>query len=254
MDKYYQVALAAVKQAAVVFKKNFGCPKTVSIKGGNYRNLLTEVDGKIEKMIRQKIHQHFPNHKIIGEELGWKKNGKNDMVWIIDPIDGTTNFSRGIPLCCISLALWDKDSPRLGIIYNPITNQLYSAQKGKGAKLNGKKIKVSKISKFADSIGGISWSLNLEAASKMFPKIIKSSRKNRALGSAAYQLCLVAEGAYDHLIINDAHIWDIAAGMLIITEAGGKISDWEGKRPDYKIRNLIASNGKIHNEILKKLR
>ena len=148
MDKYYQVALAAVKQAAVVFKKYFGCPKTVSIKDGNYGNLLTEVDGKIEKMIRQKIHQHFPNHKIIGEELGWEKTEKNDMVWIIDPIDGTTNFSRGIPLCCISLALWDKDNPRLGIIYNPITNQLYSAQKGKGAKLNGKKIKVSKISKF----------------------------------------------------------------------------------------------------------
>jgi myo-inositol-1(or 4)-monophosphatase len=254
-DQYLKVALNAAKKAGVIFKKNFGKPKEVEEKGGNYRNLVTATDKNIERLIKKEIHSAFPEHKILGEEFGWlASKQQNGFSWLIDPIDGTTNFIQGIPLCGISIALWDKNGPLVGVFFNPITNQLFSAARGKGAFLNGRRIHISKTAKLKQALGGVGWSKSISLGKKLFFTLLPVARKSRALGSTALQLCLVAQGAYDYYVVGDMQIWDIAAGLLIITEAGGLTTDWKGRVPGIKTANIIASNGKIHKELLNRIK
>ncbi len=253
-EKYLQTAVTAAKQAGVIFKKYFGKPKKVSLKENNIRNAVTEVDLRIEKLIRKIIHKKFPDHKVIGEEFGSGQLLKNDVVWIIDPIDGTNNFIRGIPLCCISIAVWQNGKPVIAVLYNPLTNQLFLANAGKGAYLNGQKIHVTKVGRIDRALGGIGWSLKLNRAEKMFATIVPFVNKARALGTTALQLAYVASGIYDYYTVNDMHIWDVAAGILLIEEAGGKVTDWQGKKPNYHVSELVASNGKIHSQLIQRLK
>lgn len=251
MDYCLKIAIDAAKKSGPIFKANFGKPKHIKHKSGNARNLVTEIDVKIEKLIRAKITKNFPGDKVIGEELGWEKNiSKNNRVWIIDPVDGTNNFIQGAPACCISIAVWDKKGPLAGVIYNPITNELYSAQRGKGAFLNGEKINVSKISRIIDAYGGVGWSEIRLNGSKLFDALVHKVGKLRAFGSTALQMCYVASGTYDFYSVTGMHVWDIAAGLLIVQEAGGKVTDWQGENANLKIYKLLASNGKVHKKIL----
>lgn len=252
--QYLKVALFAAKQAGPIFKRYFGNPKKVSIKDKNIRNAVTEVDLRIEKLIRGIVHKNFPKHKFIGEEFGAENLLKNDMVWIIDPIDGTNNYIHGVPLCCISIAVWQNDRPAVAVLYNPLTNQLFSAVTGKGAFLNGKKIFVSQVKRVDMAYGGIGWSLKLGVAKKIFGTIVPFVNKSRALGTTALQLAYVAAGIYDYYTVNNMHIWDVAAGILLIEEAGGKVSDWQGNKIIYQVREMVASNGKIHSQLLKQLK
>lgn len=253
-EQYLKVALFAAKQAGPIFKRYFGNPKKVSIKNKNIRNSVTEVDLRIEKLIRGIVHKNFPKHKVIGEEYGAENFLKNDMVWIIDPIDGTNNYIRGVPLCCISIAVWQNGKPAVAVLYNPLAEQLFSATAGKGAKLNNKKIAVSQVGQLAMAYGGIGWSLKLDKAKKMFGTIVPFVNKSRALGTTALQLAYVAAGIYDYYTVNDMHIWDVAAGILLIEEAGGKVTDWHGKKIIYQVHEMVASNGKIHGQLLKQLK
>jgi myo-inositol-1(or 4)-monophosphatase len=252
-EQYLKVALNAAKKAGITFKANFGKPKKVSIKNNDIRNSVTNVDLAIERQLRKNLQKAFPKTKVIGEELGSAAVLKADWVWIIDPIDGTNNFISGIPLCCISIALWHKGQPMVAVLYNPVTNQLFSASRGKGAFLNGKKIAVTKVKDLRHSFGGLGWSLKTSEAVKMFSTMITKARKVRALGTTALQLAYVACGIYDYYVVNDMHIWDVAGGILLIEEAGGKVTDWKGKCPALNVRRLIASNEAIHKEILKLL-
>jgi fructose-1,6-bisphosphatase/inositol monophosphatase family enzyme len=143
-EQYLKIAVDAAKKAGTTFKKNFGKPKDVQMKNNDFRNLVTEVDKAIENQIRKTIVSKFPTHKIIGEEYSKDEVGKNDLVWIIDPIDGTTNYIQGLPFCCVSIALWDNKGPLVAALFNPILNQLFTASRGHGAKLNSRPIKVSK--------------------------------------------------------------------------------------------------------------
>src|SRR5258708_1001606 len=145
LEYLLKTATLAAKKAGQLFKRNFGRPKQISIKGHNIRDSVTSIDVAIEKQLRSTLSKALPSAKIIGEELGSADVLKNDWVWIIDPIDGTNNFISGIQLCCISIALWHNSEPVVGIVYNPITEQLFSAAKGKGAFLNGKRISVSQV-------------------------------------------------------------------------------------------------------------
>src|SRR3989338_560179 len=133
---YLKVAIQAAKEAAPTFIKYFGKAGKAKIKNDNPRDLVTQADLQIERMIRKNILKAFPNSKIIGEEFAHSKLKEKDIVWIIDPIDGTTNFIQGLPNCGISIALWRGQNPQVGVVYNPITKELFTAQKGQGAKLN----------------------------------------------------------------------------------------------------------------------
>jgi len=253
-DQYLKVAIKAATYCGKIFKTFFGQAKHITNKGGNPRDFLTEVDVRLEKHIRGEISANFPSHKIIGEEMGSDIVGKKDLFWIIDPIDGTTNFIHGIPICCISLALWDNNGPLIAVVFNPITDELYTATRGKGAKLNGKKITVSKTSELSNGYGAVGWGRDVKMGTKIFPFMVEISNKVRILGSCALELCLLASGHIDHYVHGSMKIWDAAAGMLIATEAGGKFTDWQGKKPTLEIKQFLAGNNKIHKELLVKFK
>jgi fructose-1,6-bisphosphatase/inositol monophosphatase family enzyme len=252
-EKYLKVAMKAAKDSGKIFKQYFGKPKNVSIKNGDPRNLVTEIDVKIEKRIRQAIAKHFSQDKIIGEEMGTGKNiSKQDKVWIIDPIDGTTNFIRGIPLVCISIGVWDGQGPLMGVVYNPIINQMYTAVRGKGAFLNGKQISVSKVPNLAAATGGIGW-LSPENGKKIFNSTIAATRKLRILATSAWQTCMVASGHLDYYATRDVHIWDVAGPIAILKEAGGISTDFKNKSLKLDLLEIVASNKKLHAELIKKI-
>lgn len=251
---YLSVAERAVLKNAPLFKKYFGRPKTVKSKSQDLRNMVTEVDLAIEKNIRQTLKKAFPTHTIIGEELGDGQLNTNGFYWAIDPIDGTNNFIQGVPLCCISLALWQKDTPVAAAIYNPITKELFTAEKGKGAKLNDKKIHVSKIDSLNRAYGGVGWSSDKNKAKQLFNRMIESSGKIRALGSSALELCYVANAEFDFFTTSDIKFWDFAAGCLILTEAGGKVSQINGKSLNLKSLDLLSSNSKLQKQLFNLLK
>jgi len=252
-EQYLKVAIAAAKQSGITFQQFFGKPKSVRKKNGNPKDLVTEVDSRIETQIRKVLAKHFPKHKIIGEEFGAQTLGKNDLVWIIDPIDATTNYIQGIPFCCISIALWDSKGPLVGVVYSPVLKQLFTAVRGRGAWLNSRPIKVSGENKLNNALGGLGW-FQAEAGIKLFSAMLRNCRKLRAFACAALQNCYVASGNFDFHITQDIKIWDFAAAILVITESGGKISDITGKKVSLKTTSLVASNGKIHNKLLKILK
>jgi myo-inositol-1(or 4)-monophosphatase len=252
-ELYLKVALGAAKKAGVVFKKNFGKPKHVSKKNGNYRNLVTEIDKNIESLIKREISKSFPEHRILGEESGWSGKTLADYTWILDPIDGTTNYIQGLPLCCISIALWDKRGPLIGVVYNPLSDMLFSALRGKGAYLNGQKIKVSSTTDVKNAIGSFGWT-DPEDGIKLYPKLVVASRKLRVLASSVLATCFVGNGIFDYYVVPKILIWDFAAGAAIILEAGGKITDFQGRPFTISSKSAVISNKKIHTEILNKLK
>lgn len=251
---YLKVTLSAAKQAAPIFIKYFGKAGKTKAKNGNPRDLVTKADLQIERIIRKNILKAFPKSKIIGEEYQHSKVGPNDLVWLIDPIDGTTNFIQGLSNCGISIALWQGQQPLLGIVYNPVTGQLFSAQKNKGAKLNGKKIRVTNTAKIDSAYGGFGWGRDIAWGVKNFPLVLPKLRKIRTLGSTAMELCKIAEGIYDFHIQGRIKIWDFAAAAIILTEAGGKITDFNGRAVSLATTQLVGSNGKIHSQLLKIVR
>jgi myo-inositol-1(or 4)-monophosphatase len=248
-DKYLKVAVSAAKQAGKIFTRYFGKPKLVKKKNRDPRNLVTEIDFKIERLIKHHLHRAFPKHWIMGEELGWRdKLAHGDFRWYIDPIDGTSNYIQGLPLCCISIALWDKKGPLVGVIYNPILEELYTAVRGQGAFLNGKKLKVSGTAKMAEAFGCIGW-VERENGVKLFAKIIRVCRKVRGLATSALQTCLVGSGVLDFYVTRDLHIWDFAAAVLVVKEAGGKVTDFSGQPVSSQSKGILVSNGKLHRQL-----
>lgn len=247
---YLETAIKAARQNGPLFKNFFGRPGKVNLKAGNPRDMVTEIDRRIETSIRRQILRKFPKAKIIGEEFAHDEAGPEDLVWIIDPIDGTTNYIHGLPLACISLALWQGHKPLVGVVYNPVTNQLYHAVKNKGAYLNGQRIFVSRQTRPIKAFGSIGWGRDVQAAGKKLPGFIKTLGKVRSFGSTAWELCLVASGQMDYYIQMRAKIWDFAAAALVVKEAGGKITELSGKNLTVQSGNLLAANKTLHPKLL----
>ncbi len=235
--------------------------KNFKIEEKTKNDYVTAVDKAAEQLIIKKILKEFPDHGILAEESSFKKtldpkNYKNHkFVWIIDPIDGTNNFIRGIPFYTISIALQKEGELIVGVLFAPALNKLYYAEKGKGAFLNGKKIHVSKTpalehSLFATGFHGEYKIKNLP----YFEKIIARAQGIRRFGSAALDLAMVAEGKFDSYWEFGLKPWDIAAGALIVKEAGGKVTNLKGKPLDLFDKNILASNGLIHKETVKILK
>jgi myo-inositol-1(or 4)-monophosphatase len=251
--RYLKVAVLAARQVAPIFVKFFGQAGKVEKKDGNPRDLVTQIDRKIETQIRKIIAKNFPEHKIIGEEFNKDEVNSADLVWIIDPIDGTTNFIHGIPIACISIALWNCNEPLAAVVYNPISGQMLTAVKGGGAFLNNRKIFVSQQKDLLMAFGGFGWGRDLEKAAEEFPKMVKKFNKIRTLGSTAWEICLIAMGGFDFLIQYRSKVWDFAAAMLILQEAGGIITDVAGKPIGLQSNSVIASNKELHKIILNKI-
>lgn len=247
-QKFLDIALGAVKKAEPIFRQYFGGPTGIVSKSETDINWVTDADKSIEKLIVTEIQKVFPEHTIVGEESAPQETASS-FSWFIDPIDGTTNFIRGIPFCVISVGLWDREGPLVAVISNPSLNETYTAIRGQGTFLNGKQIRVSNVLAKAKAVGAIGWG-NREEGARMIGKVVSQVGKSRSFASEAMHLCLVASGKLDYLIASGLHIWDVGAGVLLVTEAGGIVTDWDGKPFTKDSTLLIASNGKIQSELL----
>lgn len=216
-------------------------------------NWVTEADLASEKAIIDCIKADFPDHFVLSEEAG-EMVTNSDTKWIIDPIDGTINFASGIPLCCVSIGVEQNSEMILGAVYNPFMNELFFAQKGFGASLNDKKIQVSRKTEVANSclVTGFPYTyLDMENGPlQVFEKLIRKGVPVRRIGSAAIDLCWVAAGRFEGFFEHSLSAWDTAAGYLIVEEAGGKVTDMKGDKYSPYQKQLVATNGFIHEELL----
>ena len=252
-DKFLKVALKAVKKAEPVFLRGFGKATGIETKDDLYKSPVTDIDKEIEKIITKEILNNFPDHSIVGEEFP-KTEGKSGYVWYIDPIDGTINYIRGGIACSISVGLWKGDEPIVGVVFDPVNSVIYSAIKGRGAFKNKKiKLAVSKISKLEDSLGNAGRAKS-EEDDKALERVAGIAHRNREYGGSALGLCYIAEGKLDFYISERMKIYDVGASALILSEAGGRNTDWQGVNYTPSSKQLVASNGNIHQEILQALK
>lgn len=247
--KEKRVLLEAANLATKTFSLHYGKKETVKIKPN--KTLVSTADIKVNETIIKIITKTFPNHSILSEETGFD-NKKSDFTWIIDPIDGTHNLIHNIPICGISIALKHRNEIVLGILAFPKLEIVAFAEKGRGAFVNGNKVKVSDKKNLDHSFILIEFSYSKRKDKIGFlDRFVNRPIDFRNFGSAIYHLLLVAEGKADGFIIFSTRLWDIAAGFLLVEEAGGKITDLEGNKWKPDQNKFIISNGKLHPKLLK---
>jgi myo-inositol-1(or 4)-monophosphatase len=244
--------IRATEAGAAVMQRYFQGEFKISNKEG-INNLVTEADHESEKAIFEIIKNDFPDHFILSEEAGAIVMDST-FKWIIDPIDGTVNFAHGLPLCCVSIGLEQEGEIIMGAVYNPFINEFFFAQKGYGATLNDKKIQVSPETEVQKAclVTGFPYTYldQPNGPLQVFSRLIHSGVPVRRLGSAAMDLCWVAAGRFDGFYEHKLQAWDSAAGFLLVEEAGGRVSDFTGLRYSPYQPHIIATNGKIHDELL----
>lgn len=247
-----QTLINATFAGAKVLQQYFNGDFTVSSKT-NVNDLVTQADHEAEDAIIATIKEEYPDHFILSEEAGELKMDSN-IKWIIDPIDGTVNFANGIPICCVSIGVEQDGEMVLGAVYNPFMNEFFFAQKGFGATLNEKKITVSNKDELRTSclVTGFPYSyLDMpNGPLQVFEKLIRQAIPIRRLGSAALDLCWVAAGRFDGFYEHNLKAWDSSAGFLIVEEAGGKVTDFQGQYYSPYQPQVLATNGRIHDELL----
>ncbi|HZE83861.1 MAG TPA: inositol monophosphatase family protein [Puia sp.] len=244
--------IKAVEAGAKVMQQYFQGEFVISNKEG-VNNLVTEADHASEKAIFEVIRNDYPDHFLLSEEAG-EIVMDSTYKWIIDPIDGTVNFAHGLPLCCVSVGLEQEGEIILGAVYNPFINEFFFAQRGFGATLNDKRIRVSGEMEVGRAclVTGFPYTFldQPNGPLEVFSRLIRKGVPVRRLGSAAIDLCWVAAGRFDGFYEHKLQAWDSAAGFLIVEEAGGRVSDFSGKRYSPYQPHIVATNGKIHDELL----
>jgi myo-inositol-1(or 4)-monophosphatase len=252
MMEYRDLAVKAARTAGRILMDHLDRGVKVGYKGKF--NLITEVDHLSEEAIVRMIHGQYPRHQIIAEE-GHGKGKDAPFRWFVDPLDGTTNYAHGFPCFCISIGLEIKGQVVLGVVYDPFHEEIFLAQKGQGAFLNDRPISVSKIEKLSDSlvVTGFNWR-SIKRNLRHFADFSLRVQGVRRTGSAALDLCYVAMGRFEGYWELMLAPWDMAAGSLIVTEAGGKITNFRGGPFSIHSKQLLATNGLVHREMVETLR
>lgn len=247
-----------IKEAGKILKDGYYSNKDVTFKAK--KDLVTKYDVAVENFLKEKFENEFKDFNVIAEESdNSNKEFKNSI--IIDPIDGTTNFVNGLPHTAISVGVYIDKKPFIGIVYNPILDELYEAKIGEGSFLNGNKLNVSDESELEKALISTGFPYtsgtcedDLNDVIKRMKDILPLCQDIRRLGSAALDLCYVARGTYEGYYEMNLKAWDVSAGILILTEAGGKISNIDGDFYTlFEDKYIVASNGKIHDELIKNL-
>ncbi|UFJ39351.1 inositol monophosphatase [Brevibacillus humidisoli] len=250
-----EIAKQAAREAGGYLKQRFMQQLTPDLESHNDVK-LPEDKGSEERIIRL-LHQHFPTHTIISEEVGMVRR-EDEYLWIVDPLDGTNNYFIGYPYFSVSIALQQAGQIVLGVVYNPIAEQMFWAERGKGAYLNGRRISVNTRRELTKAVGSYirgrdSLSREEELAFTE-PFVLRSKRLLRTI-APALDWCLLANGWIDYIILQRSSVMDVAAGILIAQEAGAKITDWQGQTYQHKpfdpddLPSMMASNGPLHEEV-----
>jgi len=256
LNTFLEVAKKAAYRAGEFLLNNLDETSEIHYKGKGHYNPFSQIDEKSEAIIIDIISSAFPEHNFISEERG-KKITASDYAWVIDPLDGTINFIHKYRYFSVSISLLYQDETIVGVVYNPLVNEMFTAVKDRGAYLNEKRIKVSKTVSLDKSLLAMGFPYDRNSAAfsqsiKNFVRLLRESQALRRDGSTALDLCSVACGRYDGFSITGNEVWDYAAGTLIVTEAGGKVTDFKGNpfHMNNKANEVLATNGKIHELIV----
>jgi len=246
-------AIETAREAGHLLLEKFGRKINISKKGEI--NLVTEADLASEALIVERIRSYYPKHSILAEESGEAVIAGGDSRWksIIDPLDGTTNYAHGYPCFCVTLALEHNDEIMLGVTYDPTRNELFAAEKGQGASLNGRRIRVSETDKLGDALVVTGFPYNFKERPNFERNLLEfmlHSRGVRRDGSAAIDMAYVACGRYDGFWEDGLNPWDVAAGYLMIEEAGGRVTYYNDAPFSVYTPPILASNGLIHSQMI----
>jgi myo-inositol-1(or 4)-monophosphatase len=249
--KMIQDIIQISHEAGEIVREGFGKSFGIEYKS-NESNLVTDIDRASEKHIKEFIQKKYPSHSILAEEGGETKK-VSEYLWVVDPLDGTTNFAHGLPIFSISIGLQKNGNTIAGVVYDVIRDITYYAEKGGGAFAGSQKINVSGNDNLSHSVLATGFPYNIsdnpEHALEKFTALTKASRGMRRLGSAAIDFCYVASGIFDGFWEVYLYPWDICAGKLIVEEAGGRVSGFSGEKIDIYTKRILATNGRIHNRM-----
>lgn len=248
------VGIQAALHAGQILRKGFGTTFEISSKT-NALDLVTEFDKAAEKAIIDLIKDQFPNHCFIAEESGYSESKGYPVRWIIDPLDGTMNFVHHIPLFVVSIAAQVNEHVEVGVIYQPMTDELFVARRGRGAYLNGNRMHVSHLSDIRQAVAGTGFPYDFNEkrreAIEQFNNLLEIGNPMRIIGSAALSLAYVAAGRFDVFWGANLSPWDVAAGKLLIEEAGGRVTHYNGKPHQlFEQPSVLATNGFLHETML----
>jgi myo-inositol-1(or 4)-monophosphatase len=249
-----QTAVEAAQRAGQIIAERYPAERNVTVKG--HRDIVTDTDTAAEAVILDLIRARFPDHTIISEEAGGSRIGSH-YTWVVDPLDGTTNYAHRVPLFAVSIGVLEGDEPLLGVVYDPLRNQTFVAERDNGALINGEPINVSQVGHLDRVLVGMDWTHGDEGRERVLAHLRRCAPRCgtvRLLGSATLGLAYVAAGwldAYFHLALKP---WDSAAGMLLVVEAGGRCTTLEGEPYRVDLSDCLATNGLIHNELLTAMR
>ncbi len=249
-------AVKAAREAGRIINRASQDVGSLKVQSKTYNDFVSEVDRSAEQAIIDVLKDAYPDHRFLGEESGESTNA-SDNLWIIDPLDGTTNFLHSFPQYCVSIALQQKGVLTHAVIYDPVRNDLFTATKGRGAFLNDKRIRVTNRAKLQDSLIATGFPFrdftHLETYMGMLKEMIKKTTGIRRPGSAALDLAYVAAGWTDGFFEINLSPWDIAAGGLLVQEAGGIVGDFEGNESWLSTGNIVAANPKVFAQMLQTL-
>jgi len=249
---FLSTAVEAVVRAGAIQLAKFGGEFRVDKKGAI--DLVTEVDVEVERMFRALIADRFPDHAVLAEEMGGAASAPPGPCWIFDPIDGTTNFAHGLPIFCSTLALEIDGVAEVAAVYDPNRRELFTAERGKGARLNGRPLRVSAAEHLVDAmlVTGFPYDVHkrVDEIVGLFGDFVGVARAVRRLGSAAIDLCYVAAGRMDGFWEADLKPWDIAGGALVVAESGGRITSLTGEPFVSRGGSVLATNGRLHSQMI----
>ncbi len=252
--EYLNFSIELAREAGGVLKHYMNREKQVELKGR--ANLVTVADKESEALVIRRIGERYPHHAILAEESG--ASGSGEGKWIIDPLDGTTNFAHQYPFFCVSIGFEQKGQVVCGAVYDPCRDQMFSAARGLGAFMNGERLQVSEVEALGSALllTGFPYTVRekIDAAMSPFKAFMIESQGVRRGGSAALDMCHTAMGSCDGFWEMDLHAWDTAAGLVILEEAGGRVTDFSGRPFSVYGKQILASNGRIHEEMIAVLR
>ena len=250
MNEFLKAAIEIAREAGAILRTEFDRPKEISYKGEV--DIVTESDRRSEALIVARLREHFPGHAIVAEEGTGGEAAGAKYCWHVDPLDGTTNFAHGYPCFAVSIGLVEDGEPIAGVVFNPVSNELFTAARGEGAYLNSERIRVSTVDKLANSLVATGFPTHQRKNSanmNYYWEFTLRSHGVRRDGSAALDLCSVACGRFDAFWEFGLNSWDTAAGMLLVQEAGGVVTDLAGRPYRPGGWEMFASNGRIHGEV-----